>query len=448
MTTTSTGGDATLRLPTCPSAAEIAANVRAGRESAADACAAALDRIAETESHVHAWAHLDATQAMEQARAIDDAGPRGTLAGVPVAVKDIVDTADQPTENGTPIDAGRRPDADATVVRRLRAAGALILGKTVTTELACGAANETRNPHALAHTPGGSSSGSAATVAAGGVPLALGTQTAGSVVRPAAFCGVWGMKPSFGTIPRTGVTRLSRNLDHVGVLAGSAEDVALGIDAISGDDGLDQASAGRAPTRLAAALALPLGQPRLAFIRQPGWEEVEADAAAAYESAAGELGAAPLSLGSPFAEARAVHLGIMRREVAHAFAPWVARGEAALSDIVREHIDGGQEIDADAYLSLLDQADTMRRAFEHALRPFDAALTPAAPCGAPEGLDFTGSRTQTMLWTMLGVPAVNVPVLTVRGLPLGLQVVGRFGADVTTLRAAAWCAARLQETRQ
>ena len=448
MTTTGARENATLELPNCPSAAEIAANVRARRESAADACAAALDRIGKTESHVHAWAHLDAAQALERARAIDDDGPEGALAGVPVAVKDIIDTADQPTENGTPLDAGRRPEADATVVRRLRAAGALILGKTVTTELACGAANETRNPHALAHTPGGSSSGSAATVAAGGVPLALGTQTAGSVVRPAAFCGVWGMKPSFGTIPRTGVTRLSRSLDHVGVLAGSAEDVALGIDAISGDDGQDRASAGRAPTRLAAALALPLGRPRLALIRQPGWEEVEADAAAAYESAAGELGAEPLTLDSPFAEARAVHLGIMRREVAHAFAPYMARGEADLSDVVREHIEGGREIDADAYLSLLDEADAMRRAFEHALRPFDAALTPAAPGGAPKGLDFTGNRTQTMLWTMLGVPAINVPALTVGGLPLGLQVVGRFGADATTLRAAAWCAARLQEARQ
>ena len=446
--TTGESGRAALAFPERPGAAEIAAGVRAGRGSTVEACADALECIAETESHVHAWAHLDAEQAMAQAQAIDAAGPEGALAGVPVAVKDIVDTADQPTENGTPLDAGRRPDADATVVRRLRAAGALILGKTVTTELACGAANETRNPHALGHTPGGSSSGSAATVAAGGVPLALGSQTAGSVVRPAAFCGVWGMKPSFGTIPRTGVTRLCRTLDHVGVLAGSAQDVALGIDAMSGDDGLDQASAGHAPTRLSAALALPLGRPRLAFIRQPGWEEVEADAAATYEDAAAALGAEPLSLGSPFAEARAVHLGIMRREVAHAFAPWVARGEALLSDIVREHIDGGRAIDADAYLSLLDEADAMRRAFEHAVRPYDAALTPAAPGGAPEGLEFTGSRTQTMLWTMLGVPAINVPALTVGGLPLGLQVVGRFGADATTLRAAAWCSARLQDARQ
>ena len=448
MTTTGTRGSATLELPTCPRASEIAANVRTGRESAREACAAALARIAETESSVHAWHHLDAAQALERAQAIDDAGPQGALAGVPVAVKDIIDTADQPTENGTPLDAGRRPGADATVVRRLRAAGALILGKTVTTELACGAARATRNPHALAHTPGGSSSGSAATVAAGGVPLALGTQTAGSVVRPAAFCGVWGMKPSFGTIPRTGVTRLSRTLDHVGVLAGSAEDVALGIDAISGDDGLDQASAGQAPTRLAAALALPLGQPRLAFIRQPAWEEVGADAAAAYEAAAVELGAEPLTLDSPFDRAAPVHLGIMRREVAHAFASWLTRGEADLSDIVRTHIAGGRAIDADAYLSMLDEADGMRRAFEHALRPYDAALTPAAPGGAPEGLDFTGSRSQTMLWTMLGVPAVNVPILAVGGLPLGLQVVGRFGADATTLRAAAWCGARLQEARE
>ena len=445
MTTTDRSELAAPALPQCPSAEEIAAGVRAGRESAAATCAAALDRIAATESAVRAWCHLDAAEAAVRARAIDDASPRGLLAGVPVAVKDIIDTADQPTENGTPLDEGRRPRADATVVSRLRAAGALILGKTVTTELACGAANATRNPHDPARTPGGSSSGSAATVAAGGVPLALGTQTAGSVVRPAAFCGVWGMKPSFGTIPRTGVTRLSRTLDHVGVLAGSVQDVALGIDVISGDDGVDQACARRAPTRLAAALVLPLGPPRLAFIRQPAWEEVEPGAAAALEAAAAACGAEPLTLGSPFDDAAAVHLGIMRREVAHALAPWYERGTADLSDTIRTHIEAGREIDADGYLALLDAADAMRRAFEHAMRPYDAALTPAAPGAAPEGLAFTGSRAQTMLWTMLGVPAVNVPVLAVDGLPLGLQVVGRYGADATTLRAAAWCAGRLQE---
>ncbi len=448
MTTTGSSEKAGPELPKCPSAAEIAAAVRAGRESAAAACDAALGRIAETESRIQAWHYLDATEAAARAQAIDDTGPHGALAGVPVGIKDIIDTADQPTENGTPLDEGRRPRADATVVRRLRAAGALILGKTVTTELACGAANATRNPHALSRTPGGSSSGSAATVAAGGVPLALGTQTAGSVVRPAAFCGVWGMKPSYGTIPRTGITRLSRTLDHAGLLAGSAQDVALGIDTISGDDGLDQASAGRAPTRLAAALALPLGRPRLAFIREPAWEEVGPDAAAALEAAAKACGAEPLTLGAPFDEAGAVHIGIMRREVAHALAPWFERGAADLSQTIRRHIEAGREIDADNYLALLDAADAMRRAFEHAMRPYDAALTPAAPGAAPEGLAFTGSRQQTMLWTMLGVPAVNVPVLTVDGLPLGLQVVGRFGSDAETLRAAAWCAGRLQEARQ
>ena len=448
MTTIGRRGKGVLALPECPSADDIAGRVRAGRESAEGACAAALVRIAETEPAIRAWRHLDGGAACERARAIDEAGPHGPLAGVPVGVKDIIDTADQPTENGTRLDAGRRPQTDATVVRRLRAAGALILGKTVTTELACGAAGVTRNPLAPARTPGGSSSGSAATVAAGGIPLALGTQTAGSVVRPAAFCGVWGMKPSFGTIPRTGVTRLSRTLDHVGVLAGSAQDVALGIDAISGDDGLDGASAGRAPTRLAAALSLPLGRPRLALIRQPAWAEVEAGAAAAYEAAAAELGAEPLLLGSCFERAAAVHLGIMRREVGHALAPWWERGAADLSDAVRTHIGAGREIDATAYLTLLDEADAMRRAFAHALAPYDAALTPAAPGPAPAGLEFTGSRAQTLLWTSLGVPAVNAPVLSLDSLPLGLQVVGRFGDDAATLRAAAWCAARLHEAGQ
>ena len=445
MTTTDGRIPAAPVLPECPQAHETAASVRTGRESAADACAAALHRIAATEPAIRAWQHLDDAAARDRARAIDEAGPRGALAGVPVGIKDIIDTADQPTGNGTPLDVGRRPATDATVVRRLRAAGALILGKTVTTELACGAANATRNPHAPGHTPGGSSSGSAATVAAGGVPLALGSQTAGSVVRPAAFCGVWGMKPSFGTIPRTGVTRLARTLDHVGVFAGSARDVALGIDAISGDDGQDQASAGRAPTRLAAALALPLGPPRLAFIGQPAWDEVTPGAAAAYEAAADALGAEPLTLESRFDKSYAVQRGIMQREIAHAFMPWEARGAAALSDTVRAHIEGGRTIDTDAYLDFLDEADALRRAFAHALRPYDAALTPAAPGAAPEGLEFTGSRAQTMLWTLLGVPAVNVPALAVDGLPLGLQAVGRFGADATTLRAAAWCGARLQE---
>ncbi len=434
-------------LPRCPDAGEIASAIRAGGETAEAACAAALDRIAETESVIRAWCHLDEAAAMERAKALDAAGPRGALAGVAVGIKDIIDTADHPTENGTALDLGRRPAADATVVRRLRAAGALVLGKTATTELACGAAGATRNPHAPDHTPGGSSSGSAATVAAGGVPLALGTQTAGSVVRPAAFCGVWGMKPSFGAIPRTGILALSHTLDHVGVFAGSAQDVARGIDVISGDDGLDQAAAGRAPTRLVAALSPPFGRPRLALVRQPAWDEVEPGAAAAYEAAAERLGATPLTLGPDFAMAAAAHRGIMRCEIAHYLGPRFERGAARLSETAREHIRAGREVAAAAYLSLLEEANAMRRAFDAALGSYDAALTPAAPGAAPPGLGFTGSRMQTMLWTLLGVPAVNVPGLELGGLPLGLQVIGRFGADAATLRAAAWCSARLQATR-
>jgi Asp-tRNA(Asn)/Glu-tRNA(Gln) amidotransferase A subunit family amidase len=432
-------------LPPCPTAAAVSSVVRAGQATALSSCNAALERIAKTESAIHAWCHLDEAAARHTAEALDAAGPTGSLAGVPVGIKDIIDTVDQPTENGTSIDRGRRPKADATVVRRLRDAGALILGKTVTTELACGASRETRNPHDLAHTPGGSSSGSAATIAAGGVPLTLGTQTAGSVVRPAAFCGVWGMKPSYGTIPRTGVMMMSHSLDHVGVFAGSALEIALGIDVISGDDGLDQASVGRAPTRLAAGVTLPLERPRLAFIKDPAWHEVEPDAAAAYEAAAERLGAEALTLSKTFAEAADVQRGIMRCEIAHYLAPWYERDADALSDTARGHILAGREIGSAAYLALLDRANAMRRAFDAAIRPYDAALTPSAPGIAPHGLDFTGSRMQTMLWTLLGVPAINVPALVGdSGLPVGLQIVGRFGSDVATLRAASWCGSRLQ----
>ncbi len=430
-------------LPLCPTAEETARRVRRGAH-AAEVCAAALERIARTEPRVRAWRFLDGPAALERAAALNGSPEQAALAGVPVGVKDIVDTADMPTENGTPLDAGRRPRSDAAVVRRLRAAGATILGKTVTTELACGASGETRNPHALAHTPGGSSSGSAAAVAAGHVPLALGTQTAGSVVRPAAFCGVWGMKPSFGTIPRTGVLALAHSLDHLGVFARTARDIARAVDVLSGDDGADPAAAGRASTGLLRALAAPLAKPRLAFMKEPAWHEVEPDAVRRWEAAAARLGAEPLALGPAFADSARVQLGIMRRELAHHLAPWFARGEAQLSERLRGHGEAGRAISAGAYLALQDEAAALRRAFAAALHGYDAALTPPAPGIAPVGLAFTGSRMQTMLWTLLGVPAVNVPTLAgAGGLPLGLQVVGRFGADAAVLRAALWCAARL-----
>lgn len=434
----------TITLHSCMSAAETAAAVRSGASSAGQQVQDAKARISANEGQIGAWQHLDwdlatsQANAIDQASAIDRAGG-GALAGVPAGIKDIIDTCDQPSENGTAADRGRMPAADATVVARLRRAGAVILGKTVTTECACGASRSTRNPHDLRRTPGGSSSGSAAAVAAGMVPLALGTQTAGSVIRPAAFCGVWAMMPSLGAIPCTGVLKLSETLDHVGVFANSPNDLALAIDAMSGDDGSDPSAQGQAPTRLSAALKGRLARPRLAFLRGPTWGEMEPDCAARYEKLAAELGAEPRDMGESFADIVDAHQTVMFAEIGHNMWPLMQRGGPMLSEMLRARLVKGRSIGADDYLHMRARIYAMRMAFADVMADFDAAITAPTPGEAPLGLESTGSRLLTLAWTTLGVPAVNVPGMTgANGLPLGVQVVGRRGEDATVLRAAAW----------
>jgi Asp-tRNA(Asn)/Glu-tRNA(Gln) amidotransferase A subunit family amidase len=354
----------------CPSTSEIAAAVRGRSATAEQTVRAALTRVEANEPRVEAWEHLDARLALEAARRLDQNGASGPLAGVPVGVKDIIDTADQPTANGTVTDAGRRPRDDATAVARLRRAGAVILGKTVTTELACGASNKTRNPLDLSRTPGGSSSGSAAAIAAGMVPLALGSQTAGSVIRPGAFCGVWAMKPSYGLIPRTGMLTLSHTLDHVGFFGRSAQDLALGIDAISGDDGRDEAGAGQPPSRLSAALKEPIGRPRLAFLRSFAWPEMEPACAERFESLAERLGAEPIELGDVFDGAYPVHQTVMFREFSHYLWHYYVRDGGRLSDMLRDRLLRGHGIGADDYFTSLAQLHTMRTRFAGMLKGY------------------------------------------------------------------------------
>ena len=434
-------------MQTCLRATDIAAAVRSGASSAAEQVEAAQSRISVNEQQIGAWQHLDWQLADSQAQLIDQEESRhGALAGVPVGIKDIIDTADQPSENGTEADRGRMPSTDATAVRRLRQAGAVILGKTVTTECACGASRGTRNPHNLEHTPGGSSSGSAAAVAAGMVPLALGTQTAGSVIRPAAFCGVWGMMPSLGTIPCTGTLKLSETLDHLGVFAGSPEDLALSIDAISGEDGVDPVAAGQRPTRLSATLAAPLARPRLAFLRGPTWNEVTPDCAERYEKLAQQLGAEARDMGDGFADIVEAHQTVMFAEIGHNMWPLYERAGAKLSEMMRARLVKGRAIGAEDYLRMRARIHAMRMAFNQVMGNFDAAITAPAPGEAPLGLESTGSRLLTLAWTTLGVPAVNVPGMAgANGLPVGVQVVGRRGDDAAVLRAAAWLEQHLRQ---
>ena len=432
-------------LAACPSAEQTAADVRSGRLSARVVIEACLERIAALEDAVKAWHTLDPDQARRAAQALDASGSRGALAGVPVGLKDTIDTADMPTENGSVVDEGRRPARDATVALRLRRAGAVFPGKLVTTVYAYYTPGKTRNPHHLEHTPGGSSSGSAAAVASGMVPVALGSQTVGSVIRPAAFCGVWGMKPSYGAIPATGYCPLAPSLDTPGVFARSARDLALVLDVISGDDGEDEAAYGAAPLRLLAALERANTRPRIAFVRSFAWPELEPGLAALYEQTASSLEAEELVLpAEPFHDAAKTQRVIMTVEAREALGPVLARARARLPALLIDMLEESERYSAQDYLAAKRKTRSMRRAFADLMDGFDAAITPPARGEAPRGLDTTGDPVFCLLWTLLGAPAVTVPAFTgPKGLPLGLQVVAPRGQDAAVLGAALAIAERL-----
>lgn len=429
-----------------PDAAALAGDIRAGKVTALEVTEACLARIALDEPRLHAFAHLVPDHARAQARRLDEhkrAGrPLGPLHGVPVAVKDIVDTADFPTENGSVLHAGRRPRDDAAIVAKLRAAGAVLLGKTVTTEFACFTPGPTRNPHDPERTPGGSSSGSAAAVAAGMAPLAIGSQTNGSVVRPASFCGVFGFKPSYGLIPRTGVLTTSATLDHVGVFARSIADAAMLAEVLAGYDEGDPATRpGPAPALRQVAAEPPPVTPRIAFVRGPTWDEAEPSTREAFAELVAALGGAvsEVALPEPYDPAVAVHRTIWTCELAHHLARENAQGRERLSAKLCELLDAGHTTSAPAYLAALQRRRTLQSGLARLFEEFDAILTPSAPGEAPVGLAATGSPAFCTLWSLTGAPAISLPVLRgPAGLPLGAQLVGAMGDDARLLRTARW----------
>ena len=413
------------------SATELSSLVAQGKASAEAIVRACSERIAMREQEVGAWVHFDPQQAIDTARAIDRAATRGPLHGIPFGVKDIIDTVDYPSECGTPIYAGRRTPWDAACVAAARAAGALLLGKTVSTELAYFAPGKTRNPHKLAHTPGGSSSGSAAAVADCMVPLAIGTQTGGSVIRPAAFCGIVGYKPSFGLVSRAGVKTEADRLDTIGFFARTVADAALFASSITGRPALAYLS----------EFASPL---RIAICRTPEWPDAAPETVALFEhlpSLLARRGArvSDLELPEAFREIRTTHAAIMAYEAAHAYAyEWHAHG-GQLSRQLRELIIEGIGTSAERYDAACVHSHTCSALFAEVMRDFDVLLTPSAIGQAPEGLASTGSPAFNRMWTLIGTPAVTVPAgLGPLGLPLGIQVVGRAGDDALTLSAAAW----------
>ncbi len=413
---------------------------------------ACLARVRETDGQVQAWAFLDPAYALEQARAADEwrleGRPIGPLHGVPVGVKDIFDTADMPTENGSVLYAGRTPSRDATAVAMLRAAGAVIMGKTVTTEFATYTPGKTRNPHDPAHTPGGSSSGSAAAVAAGMVPLALGSQTNGSVIRPAAFCGVLGFKPTHGLIPRHGMLRLSGTLDHVGLFARTVGDLALLAGQLVGHDERDPDTRPRAriPFAEVAAEDPPL-PPMLAFVKTPHWEHAEEETKEAFAELIEHLGdrVEEIELFPSATEAWGWHRTIMEAEMAANLEREWEKGRDRLSESLRAQLDRGREVRAVDYQRALARIRPIHESFVELFEQrYDAILTPAAPGTAPKGLASTGDPSFCTLWTLCGMPAVSLPLLQgTNGLPLGVQLVGPRDGDARLLRTARWLAAQV-----
>ena len=438
--------------PAAFTASEAARRIQQGLLTSEELVQSCLERIADVEPKVQAWTFLDESYALAQARAADErkrsGEPIGPLHGVPVGVKDIFDTADMPTENGTVLHRGRTPRHDAAAVSMLRAAGAVILGKTVTTECAYFSPGKTRNPHHPEHTPGGSSSGSAAAVACGMVPLALGSQTAGSVIRPAAFCGVYGYKPTHGLIPRSGVLQLSRTLDHVGLFTRTIEDVALLLEVLQGHDEGDPDTRPRAriPFQQLAAEEPPI-PPQLAFIKTPHWERADADAKEAYGELIEALGerVEEVELFPSAQDLWGWQRTIMAAEMAANLEPLWNAGKDKLSPQLRELMERGREVRAIEHQRALRALEPVRASFDELfMERYDAILTPPALGTAPRGLGATGDPAFCVPWTLLGMPAITLPLMRgANGLPLGAQLVGRRGFDARLMRTARWLAEKL-----
>jgi Asp-tRNA(Asn)/Glu-tRNA(Gln) amidotransferase A subunit family amidase len=427
------------------SASSLAADLKSGALSSVALTMACLDRIANLEPDIKAWAHLDRDMALRQAQAADarraSGKPLGALHGLPVGVKDIIDTADLPTEYNSPIYRGRRPTKDATLVQRLRSTGAIIMGKTVTSEFAVHTAGPTRNPHDLSRTPGGSSSGSAAAIAARMVPLALATQTNGSTIRPASFCGVVGFKPSLGVLPRTGILKQSTMLDQPGLMAMDVAGVALLADALGGYDPLDEQSLQPPVPLLSAAAVEAEAPPRLAFIGSPYWDQADETTREAIEGYVASLGGMVETVALPalFDDAARIQGVIMNAGIADACRDDYVRSRDRMSDVLLGIVENGRKISAMEFIAALAQRDRLRARYTEIVSGYDAVVTPAALGIAPKRAAGTGNPIMATLWTLLGAPALTLPLLAGgENMPLGVQLVGRLNDDARLIRAAAW----------
>ena len=395
-----------------------------------------LDHIKNREPEVGAWIFLDPEMALQQAREADKRRrdkSSGKLNGLPIGIKDIIDTKDMPTENGSLIHKDRRPPEDAHLVKLLRDAGAVIMGKCVTTEFALSAPGKTKNPKDLECTPGGSSSGSAAAVSDYMIPLAIGSQTGGSVLRPASFTGILGLKPTFGTISRSGMSPISERLDHPGIYANSIDDIRLVASVILSYDKKDLDMDSNYSFRNASNLKKPL---KFAFIKGPVWGSGDQDMQEKIKQFVdnSNLEIASVELGDDFIEAARCHEIIMNGSISRSLANYYENNKSKLHPFTIARFEAGKSVSTNSYIDAIEKAKKMKQTLSEIFLKFDAIITPAAPGQAPRDLMNTGNAIFNGYWTMLGVPAISLPLLEGKdGLPMGIQVITSWNKEAELL---------------
>ena len=395
-----------------------------------------LDHIKNREPDVGAWIFLDPEMALQQAREADkrrrDEIP-GKLNGLPIGIKDIIDTKDMPTENGSLIHKDRRPPEDAHLVKLLRDAGAVIMGKCVTTEFALSAPGKTKNPKDLECTPGGSSSGSAAAVSDYMIPLAIGSQTGGSVLRPASFTGILGLKPTFGTISRSGMSPISERLDHPGIYANSIDDIRLVASVILSYDKKDLDMDSNYSFKNASNLKNHL---KFAFIKGPVWGSGDHDMQEKIKQFVdnSNLEITSVELGDNFMEAARCHEIIMNGSISRSLANYYENNKSKLHPFTITRFESGKSVSTNSYIDAIEKAKKMKQTLSEIFLKFDAIITPAAPGQAPRDLMNTGNAIFNGYWTMLGVPAISLPLLEGKdGLPIGIQVITSWNKEAELL---------------
>lgn len=436
--------DTPLNQLTAKSAAEA---IRAGKVTSENLVNACIDRIAMRDETVHAWVKFEADLARDSARAADallakgvDIGP---LHGVPIGLKDIIDTADMPTCSGSRLFVGRRPAQDSACAALLRAAGAIILGKTVTTEFALTQARGTTNPHDPSRTPGGSSSGSGAAVADFMVPLAIGSQTGGSVIRPASFCGTYGFKPTYGSISRRGVLIISRYLDHLGLYSRSLDDLAMLGDVLMQHDPGDFDMRFHPGCNLTEAKdeAKSRRPPRLAYVKGPAWSHAEDHMPPVFDAYVAALGdcVEAVELGGIFDQALDAHATIMNASLYANLGDFCEQNPDEVEEETKRRVFAGRNVSASEFIHATELADSLGKSLATLFENYDGLITAAAPGEAPVGLDWTGNAAFQRIWTLTGLPALTLPLLQgPNGMPIGVQVIGAKGCDRDLFRVAHW----------